>query len=226
MKIKYSALVSETSGKLNGSVAAKNKGGAYLRNKVTPTNPQTAAQNLVRNRLTTFAQSWRMLSQAEISSWNAAVNNFKKSGSFGDQLILSGSQLYQSINNNLAIAGQAPITLPPLPSGCPALTALAVATMSDIVMTVSFAPTPVPDDTSLIIEATKGVSPGISNANNLFRYIATVAAAGTSPANTFAAYVAKFGTPVPGEKVFVRAYQINNITGERSLYLSAVKIVS
>ena len=50
MKIKYSALVMGVSGKLNGSVGATNKGGAYLRNKGVVSNPNTPAQAAVRSR--------------------------------------------------------------------------------------------------------------------------------------------------------------------------------
>ena len=43
-KVLFSALISDMRNKLNGSVFAKNRGGSYLRTKVTPVNPQTVAQ--------------------------------------------------------------------------------------------------------------------------------------------------------------------------------------
>ena len=60
-KIKLSAIVSEMRGKLNGSVFSKNRGGAYIRTKVTPVNPQSLAQGLVRATLTNLSQAWRGL---------------------------------------------------------------------------------------------------------------------------------------------------------------------
>ena len=49
MKIKWGALVVDGRGKLGGHVAAQNRGGSYLRTKVTPSNPQTTFQTGVRS---------------------------------------------------------------------------------------------------------------------------------------------------------------------------------
>ena len=42
-KIKFGMMMTDASGKLGGQVFSKNRGGSYVRTKVTPTNPQTAA---------------------------------------------------------------------------------------------------------------------------------------------------------------------------------------
>jgi len=47
MKMKFGAIVVDGRGKIGGHVASKNRGGAYLRTKVTPSNPQTGYQAAV-----------------------------------------------------------------------------------------------------------------------------------------------------------------------------------
>ena len=226
-KIKLSALVSGMSGKLNGSVFAKNRGGLYLRTKVTPVNPQTSAQVAARNLLTSFSQGWKSLTEAQRTAWNNAVENFQTTDVFGDLKKPTGLQLYIRLNANISNGGGTPITSPPLPSGVTALTALSLsAAFTGTAFDVTFAPTPVPADTALYVEATTGLSPGINNANSKFRTIGVVAAAATSPADLSTEYTDKFGALVEGQKIFIRAKNINLLTGEVSLGLVADAIVA
>ncbi len=67
-KIKMTAIVADIRNKLNGTVFAKNRGGAYMRTKVTPVNRQTSDQSTVRNRLGSFAQGFRGLTQDQITA--------------------------------------------------------------------------------------------------------------------------------------------------------------
>jgi len=58
MKIKFGAIVVAGSGKIGGHVASKNRGGAYLRTKVTPTNPNSPAQAGARALLASLSTGW------------------------------------------------------------------------------------------------------------------------------------------------------------------------
>lgn len=225
-KVKFSALVSDMRGKLNGSVFAANRGGSYLRNKVTPTNPNTSYQAAVRNRLTQFAQSFRTLTAAQITAWNAAVSQWARTNVFGDLKNPTGLQLYIRLNSNIQNAGGTAIDEPPLAAGVDPVESVSIAvsaTAGTFVPTIT--PDPVPADHALIIEATEGLSAGISNANNKFRQILVVAA-GAVPADIINEYNAKFGDLVIGKKYFVRCKMIRVSTGEMSgnLIASAVAV--
>lgn len=225
-KVKFSALVSEMRNKLNGSVFSRNRGGAYLRNKVTPTNPQSAAQVAARSLLTSFAQSWRSLTEAQREAWKSAVSNWSRTDVFGDVVNPSGSTLYNRLNINISLAGGTPLSTPPSPVGASALTDLSIsAVITGTVFDVTFAPSPVPADHTLVIESTPMLSPGISNANSQFRVIGQVASAGTTPADMYTAQTNKFGALIAGQKVFIRAKLINKLTGEVSQTLNASTIV-
>jgi hypothetical protein len=70
------------------------------------------------------------------------------------------------------------------------------------------------------------LSPGISSPGTAYRQIAVADAADISPADIWSEYVAKFGTPSVGQKVFFRAKLINLLTGESSLKVSTHTLVS
>jgi hypothetical protein len=225
-KVKFSALISEMRNKLNGSVFSKNRAGNYLRNKVTPVNPQTSFQQAARNLLTSFSQAWRALTQAQIAAWNNAVENFQTTDIFGDSRKPSGKNLYSKLNINLALVGVAAINDPPLPGSVEAPTLVTVSANGTVpAMSIVFAPTPVPADTAFIVRATRPISPGKSFVKSEYRVIAVRDAASISPYNALADYTAKFGPLITGEKVFVSLEPVNKITGQAGTQLSAFTII-
>lgn len=225
-KVKFTAVVADMRNKLNGSVFARNRGGAYVRTKVTPLNPQSTAQVAARNLLTGLAQEFRSLTQEQITAWNNAVTQWQTTDIFGDLVSPTGLALYVRLNANISNAGGTAITTPPAPVGATALESLSLnAAVTGSVFDISFTPASVPADHTMYVESTAMLSAGINNANSRFRFIDTHAAAAVSPADMYAAQTAKFGPLVAGQKVFVRAKFINKITGEVSLALKASDIV-
>lgn len=225
-KVKFSALVSEMRNKLNGSVFSKNRGGNYLRNKVTPINQSTAAQVLVRSRLAGISSSFRSLLSSQIQAWNAATGNFPYTDIFGDSKELSGSQLYMKLNMNLANAGAAQIPDPPAPEGVAPLLTLTANAASGGVKGITFTVSPTPADTVLIVEATPSYSPGKTFVKNLYRKVAALPAATASPFIATTGYNAVFGDVTTGQKVSFRAFLVNTNTGEVSLAISTSTIAT
>lgn len=214
-------------GKIGGSVFSRNKGGSYVRVKVTPLNPQTTAQVEARSLLTSLSQNFRSLTQAQITAWNAATDQWATTDIFSDLVTPTGLSLYVRLNANISNAGGSLLTVPPSPVGADAITALSVAAdVSSSSVDITFAPSTVPTGHTMYIESTPMLSPGINNANSRFRFIATAAAAATSPASVYAEQTAKFGALVAGQKLYVRAKFINKNTGEVSQMLKANCIVT
>lgn len=224
-KIKLTAFLADIRGKVSGTVFSKNRGGAYARTKVSPINAQTTRQSAVRSQLTSFAQSFRSLTAAQIASWNNAVSNFTNTDVFGDVKTPSGINLYTKLNMNLAQVSVSPISDPPLPSAVPSVDSLALtANGTSPALSLAFTPTPVPADTAFIVEATAPVSAGKSFVKSEYRQISFINAAATSPANLLTAYAAKFGNPITGQKIFVRVTPVNKLTGQRGLPLVAFDV--
>ena len=227
MIMKFGAIVVDGRGKIGGHVASKNRGGAYLRTKVTPSNPQTSFQAAVRNRLTNFSQSWRGITQNQRNAWNSAVSNFTKTDIFGDIKQPSGINLFIKLNSNLDQVGVGALTLPPLPADVPAVISVqAQADQTSQALDIAFDPATVPADTAFIIEVTAQVSPGRNFLKNEFRVLTFADAAQTSPLLSGLDYVARFGALIEGQKIGVRMQPINKITGQKGQALSTSLIVA
>lgn len=226
-KIKLSAIVSEMRGKLNGSVFSKNRGGAYLRTKVTPVNPQTIAQGNVRALLTTLSQGWRALTEAQRLAWNSAVSAFTSTDIFGDIKTPSGINLYNKLNLNLGAIGEAPISTPPVAVGVGYLSALSLAADASAgTIAATFTAEGASADQTVIVEATPCLSAGKSFVKSEFRQIGTFAGDATSPQAIGAMYVAKFGAMTEDKKIFVRMKFVDKNTGVAGQYTSASAIVA
>jgi hypothetical protein len=217
MKIKLGSNIADARGKLNGHVFSHNRGGNYVRNKVTPVNPRTASQTTVRARLAQYAQSWRNLTQAQIAAWNAAVAGYQKSNIFGDLKSPTGLQLYIKVNNNLIASGGSAISSPAAPKGVSVVTA-GVLTYTSGTPALSLAYSAnVPALTRVKVFATPPMSAGISFVKSQFRLITTLASASVSPANLLAVYTAKFGSVgAVGTKIFVAIQFVDQTSGVAS----------
>ncbi len=225
-KIKLSAIVSEMRGKLNGSVFSKNRGGAYVRTKVTPVNPQTLAQGNVRAALTNLSQAWKSLTEAQRLAWNSAVSQFTSTDIFGDIKTPSGINLFNKLNLNLTAIAAPPISVPPLAVSVGYFDTLTVAAdQSASTIAATFTTVGESADQTVIVEATPCVSAGKSFVKSEFRQIGTFAGNGASPQALGAMWAAKFGSLVTGQKIFVRLKFVDKNTGVSGQYTSASTIV-
>lgn len=216
MKTKFGAIIVAGSGKIGGHVASRNRAGSYLRTKVSPVNPQSAAQLTVRNRLAGRSQAWKGLTQAQRDAWNASVGAFAGTDIFGDLKNPSGFNLYQRLNNNLLTVGGAVITNPPLSAAVlqVLLTSIAPAAgAGTISMVLSGA---VPAGTAVKVFATAPQSAGVSFVKSEYRLITTLAAATATPVALGAVYTTKFGAWLSGQKIFVKIVFVNTTTGQQS----------
>ena len=217
MKTKFGAIIVDGRGKIGGHVMTKNRQGSAMRTKVTPTNRSSNTQQAIKSRLSGFSKAWRGLTDAQRSAWNSAAPDFQRHNIFGDSYSPTGFNLYQIINQNLAVIGVAAVSSPPVSTAPTPLTALSSLALTAAAMTSTFAPTPVAANNKLVVEATRPLSAGKGTAKSEFRTVQVFAAAQATPADTFASYSAKFGAPVVGKRIFVRAYTIHSVSGIRSL---------
>lgn len=211
-KIKFGALLVDMRGKTGGTVYSRNKAGAYSKNKVTPLNPKTQAQQAQRNTLAVYSQAWRNLSPDERRSWSDGSANYPQTDVFGDQYFLAGNMLYNKLNLNLEKVGIAPKTVCPTPEGAPQMAlSNAVFTATSLEIDISSVPT----GYSAYVMATQCSSVGKTNLNSKLRAIAVLPAGTGGGAYDFISeYTAKFGTPISGQKILFSVEQINETTGE------------
>lgn len=214
MLIKWGALVVDGRGKLGGHVAAQNRGGSYLRTKVTPSNPQTTAQTGIRNLFGAISQGWSSLTQDQITAWNQAVEDWKSTNIFGDLRIPSGKALYQRLNTQAQQVGYNLMSLPPPKALIPNsnVTALSVKVAGHLIT-----PTGIYSGTAATVQVFSSgpVSKGTTYVKNLMRQIYHSGGAAYVAADAGQGYENKFGTMVSGDKVFV-GFKIVTPNGQSS----------
>jgi len=216
MKAKFGMIVVAGRGKIGGHVASANRSGAYFRTKVTPVNPQTPAQNEVRSRLGGLSQAWRGLTDAQRAGWTGLVSSFAKTDIFGDIRNPSGINLYQKLNNNLLTIGGSQISEAPQPEDVFTSAILSASFQSGVGLGEIDTAGNIPLGVNVKISATPPISQGRSFVKSEYRLIATPVGDGTPLLEIGPAYLARFGTPPVGSKVFFKIVYVNNTTGQES----------
>jgi len=79
-RISFSPLIVEASGKVKDTVFSRWKGRAYIRSRVTPANPKSAAQTLVRESLARVVDLWQSTVADMQTNWNTYASPFSISG--------------------------------------------------------------------------------------------------------------------------------------------------
>lgn len=224
-KIQFGSMLgSDARGKFGGGVFSKNRNGAYVRRKVTPSNPQTAAQLQARSRLTAQSQAWRGLSQADRNSFDAAAPQFAKTDVFGNSYAPTGKNLFTLLNINLALAGGSPLAAAPLPREVEQPVAGTLTVAEGGAKTIAYTGTT--DASKVLVFACAPQSPGKRYVKNQMRLIASFNGDTASPLNIASAYVSKFGEPPAGTFVAVELQAVNLTTGQASQRSKATTLVS
>lgn len=202
-KIKFGMMMTDARGKLGGQVFSKNRAGAYIRTKVTPSNPQTQAQAQVRSNLATLSTGWNDLTAEQIAQWNSSVEAWASTDVFGDIKKPTGKNLFVKLNINLLNTAQPTIDTPPAKMDLPILTstqAVIDATSNDI----SLANLPSFSSGRYQIEACPVVPVGVNFVKNKFRVIGSFALPMGGGFQITDNYVARFGAAPSSGNVFFR----------------------
>jgi hypothetical protein len=224
MKAQFGALVVAGSGKINGWVASRNRGGAYFRTKVTPINPSTSAQQNARGILGSLSTQWSQLTEAERLSFNNAVADFATTDIFGDIRNPSGINLFVKLNTNLINTGQAQITAAPakeefMYSGIHYIT-MDVSLQSAVISLGNGAN----DSVNALVFATPTLSNGTTFVKNRLRLVGSVLIV-ADEIDFAAGYASKYGAFALGANI-VAGFRIISTTGQASVFQSLKATVS
>lgn len=188
------------SGSIQGTTYSRNRYGQYTRSRAIPVNPNSAAQGTMRARFGDNAQAWRSLTVAQRAGWASLGDQIQRTDALGQVYTLTGQQAYIFINNNNLDAGNAVVADAPAVIS-PAGLLTATITSTGGTLSVAYTATPLGAGARLFVYASPQRSPG-RNFEGDYRLIFQSAAAAASPANILAAYTARFGAPVVGNKLF------------------------
>ncbi len=218
--------VAAVSGSIGGTVFSRNRGGAYMRNRAVPVDPNTAYQIAVRAVLANQSQAWAALSDAQRQAWESWATQNTVTNALGNQIRLSGHQAFVQINSRLDFVDATTFSVPPITSAPLGLDSISLT--SDIgtgTFEIAFTATPLAADVGLWYNAAIVSSAGIRYVKNLLRFAELTSSAETSPTDVEAAIAARLGTLSVGQTVHVRAAAFDNLTGLLSFPLSASSVV-
>lgn len=220
-KIDFGDLITQMRGSSGGSTYSQNMYGPYRKNRVSGLNPDTAAQSVVRARFAAITQAWRELTDAQRAEWYAHTSAFPFYDSLGRQRFYTAPALFVKLNISVQAAdpAQAIFETPPQPTEviAPRLETLTAWISEEALVAfdavISAALT---THNRLIIYATQGLSAGITRPRlTLFRQIYVATDSDSTTISLTDSYTAIWGTPLIGEKVFIRAETVQMSSGQR-----------
>lgn len=217
--IKHGGGVSAASGKIGGTVFARNKAGSYARSWAKPVNPGTARQTDVRSSFAAGSAAFSKLSANDVAAWSAYATSLSRVNRQGESYTPTGRQIYIEQYNNMIGVGQTPLTVPSAFSNVPAIDSLGAIVAEDDggevgTLTLAACVVTIPSTAAgiLIIEAAPSHKPSVTNVNTQFRQIFSGVPSGAH--NLAPGFIAVFGNRmIAGQTFSLRARVIDQTSG-------------
>jgi len=112
--IRFGGGVAEMRGSIGGTTFARNRGGAYARNRTTPLNPASVRQSAVRATLADLSAAWsNALTASERAAWELYAANVPLLNSLGEARQVSGVNMYVRTNQLVLDCGGSRIDAAP-----------------------------------------------------------------------------------------------------------------
>lgn len=201
------------SGSVAGITSSHNRSGQYVRSRRTPTNAPTPRRTLIRSAFGSNSSGWSALTLTLQLGWIAAAAAHPVTDSLGQSIVLTGQNLFVSVNTQLKNCGAATVTAPPATfavftvSGTTGVFSLATG----IVLTI----TTTGGATDHILVAFSKPLPGGRNFWNTFSQYSVAAGNAATVTVSPALYEGAFGTPAIGQNVFCKLTPVSvlGVTG-------------
>lgn len=160
--VKYTAVVDFMTGKINGTVFARNAYANYARSRSLPFNPQSSEQFNVRENFKQIVSSWHSLSDSAREGWNLLGRSVSFSNKLGDPKNYTGFNMYGKINMQLLNIGESALIDAPVKTEVDNIALRVDVVSSPSAMTAAFLPV-IAAGQKLIILSTGPISAGVQN---------------------------------------------------------------
>lgn len=108
--LKLSSLVTQISGKINGTIFAKTKYGQVAKNNSYSLPQNSQIQSVRQKQIQTVSSNWQQLTISQKTDWENESVNYPKTNKVGDTVYYSAYNLFLLLNNNL-LQADLPINL-------------------------------------------------------------------------------------------------------------------
>lgn len=214
-------LGSELSGSIGGITASHNLGGAYFRNRVVPTNPNTVQQQAIRSSVGQLTSLWlNTLTGAERVAWDLYAANVPLLDALGEPINVSGLNMYVRSNVPRLQAALPRQDAAPSTFNLGDFTAVSVSSLSEATQNVNVEFTEgddwvTEDNSSLLVWCSRAQNPSINYFKGPYRFSGQVAGEVAVPPTTPEAIAPAFAF-VAGQLVFFR-FAVTRADGRYSL---------
>jgi len=189
-------------GKLGLTVTWPGRNGLIRRTRVTPRNPRSGAQQLIRQNLSTQAAAYDQLTDAQQEAWIAAAAQIQSKPSLGQSGPLTGLQFFTKVNCALLAIGEPAVSVPPAKSLLSPLPVdgLEITNASGTIAIKLHTTNAPPDGTML-----RACAPQNSGCRRAigYRVLGTLDSPQNGYVDITSAYTGRFGAPAAGKRVFV-----------------------
>ena len=191
-------------GKLGLTVTWPGRNGLIRRTLVTPANPRTDRQLVVRDLLAQQARRFDALTDAQQDAWNVAADGYQSRPTLGQSGPLTGLQLFVRINCKLGLLGQNPVDVPPVAPQFPSLAPqnLVITNTGGVVAVKLTCPTAPGENT--VLRASPPQNSAVRACRN-FRIIGVCPTPVAGAADITGLWTAEFGVVPVGKRLFVKA---------------------
>lgn len=204
-----------SSGSIAGTTYSHNRAGQYTRNRRKPVNTVgTGRRAFIRASFGASAKAYAALTAAQQAAWTSYALNYPIVDRLGQTIKLTGQQMFISINTQLLNCAQAALLNPPLSNAVSAPVVSAATFVSSTgVLTITLGGGG-PATDFILLAFSKPRSSGTSF-NKTFWQQVVVPGSSVGGATYGTAYVAQFGKPAAGSRVFYRFTPVNQygVTG-------------
>lgn len=181
-----SAIVADIRGSVGGNTFSRNRGGAFVRKRVVPINPNTTRQGEARQRVSSLSQRWSAtLTAAQRSAWIAYAEATTWTNRLGAEIGISGLSAYVRTNSLRLLAGLSPRDDGPALDGHAAAPEVDVAAYHDAdeVAITEFTSGFDPDVSDSVLFVFQGLPLGLGRYHlpNQFRYVGCAEGDDTTP---------------------------------------------
>jgi hypothetical protein len=196
------------SGSQSDTVASRNRFGQYYRTRATGVNPNTGEQSLARTRFGLQSNAWRSLTEVQRSAWEVLAGQFPIVDSLGQEVVLTGAQMFVRSNSARLRAGDVAIVQPgPFTDWSTAAIAV-TATAGTPSLSIAF--TVPATDQIICVDVSPPKSPGVYF-NSQWRRIVNLPDSATTPSAVLASYNSLYGALIEGQVIFFRSRTLNEV---------------
>lgn len=225
--IKYSGLVAANAGKLNGSIFQQGHSDNIMRNSIRPSNPGSPGQQNNRINWQFLVKRYSNLQPSQIAAWVDFAQQYTWINKVGDNYKPTGQMMYMRVNQNIFLAGGSLIDDRVYPTAKEQMSSFTVSQPNFVVnrFVLYFPNYTVPAGYVYLVYATIAMSPGIAYAKKMLKLIDIIPATTADAYDCTDNYIARFGSPVVGQKVFFKLRGIELASGFSGVDLFANCIV-